>query len=162
MTSQRNRPRALTLLAAMVVAAAACTLHTTPNRGACSADVFGAGMANSVVCPGTDSCSCSAPTACCMGDINATEGECVAPQTCASFLLTCDGPEDCTGAGAVCCITPSGSSCVAGSECTGYWVCRNDEDCAATAGQNTCKPADLGVQGVNDRGLDGLIGTCQP
>jgi hypothetical protein len=145
-------------LAAALAVPSGCTIHTTPNRGACTTDTFGAGGGNNVICPGTNTCSCAAPTACCMGDINATEGECVAPQTCASFLLACDGPEDCGGG--VCCITQSGSSCMPAGECAGDWVCRDDSQCAGNAGGSTCKSADFGVKGVSDRGLDGLIGIC--
>jgi hypothetical protein len=95
-----------------------------------------------------------------MGNINAAAGECVDPRTCASFMLACDGPEDCGGG--VCCLTQAGSSCMPAAQCPGDWVCRDGSQCSGNPGGANCKAADFGVQGVSDRGLDGLIGVCGP
>jgi hypothetical protein len=128
----------------------------------CAQQTAQAGAAHSVVCPGTATCYCAAPDACCMARIDGTAGTCGSPRTCGGLSLTCDGPEDCGGG--VCCLDEGpggGSSCMAASSCVGRWLCRSDGDCAGSPGGSSCRPADFGQQGVSDRGLDGLIGVCQ-
>jgi hypothetical protein len=148
------------IVAALVLAAVACSNQTT-NRGSCTNHSYLSGGVGTVTCPGTDTCSCTAPSVCCMANVGAYAGECVAPQTCGSFTLSCDGQEDC-GAG-VCCFTVTlGSSCSTASECQGSWLCRSDADCAGSPAGPTCSPADFGVIGVSDRGLDKLVGMCGP
>jgi hypothetical protein len=146
------------VVVALVMAAVACSSQT-PNRGSCTNHSYLSGGVHTVACPGTDTCSCAAPSACCMGNVGANTGECVAPETCGSFLLTCDGQEDC-GSG-VCCFTiTAGSTCSTASQCQGSWLCRSDADCAGSPAGPTCSPADFGVIGVKDRGIDKLVGTC--
>jgi hypothetical protein len=148
-----------------IVAPSACLLalvgagcNAQPAAGVCAQHSYAAGGAHTVVCPGTSTCSCAAPSACCMAGAASNLGECVDPQTCGSFLVTCDGPEDCGGG--VCCLTAAGSSCTAAANCGGSWLCRMDSQCASNpAGQN-CNPADYGIMGVKDKGLDGLVGVC--
>ncbi len=68
---------------------------------------------------------------------------------------------------AVCCLDEAqgssggGSSCRASTACTGKILCRTDDDCTGLPAFPHCRPADYGTPGVEDRGLDGLIGFCQ-
>jgi hypothetical protein len=68
---------------------------------------------------------------------------------------------------AVCCLDEAqgtsggGSSCRAAGTCSGKVLCRTDDDCTSVPGLPHCRPADYGTPGVEDRGLDGLIGQCQ-
>jgi hypothetical protein len=67
----------------------------------------------------------------------------------------------------VCCLDEAigtsggGSMCKSISSCTGKVLCRSDDDCiGAPNGLNKCRPVDYGTPGVEDRGLDGLMGFC--
>jgi hypothetical protein len=115
-----------------------------------------------VVCPGTTTCGCGGGDVCCMPTVDALGGACTSLGTCRTIALQCDGPEDCDGG--VCCLqnrTGGGSSCRSGSSCSdGQWLCRSDDDCASAPAGAHCTPLDLGVAGVDDVGLDGIIGTC--
>jgi hypothetical protein len=64
----------------------------------------------------------------------------------------------------VCCLedrSGGGASCKSASSCAdAQWLCRGDGDCTnAPAGQH-CTPLDLGAPGVDDVGLDSIVGTC--
>lgn len=143
----------------VLVAAFGCTAQTEPNRGACNGHSFASGAAHSVTCPGTATCFCGAPSVCCLAKIDSNQGQCVDdPHTCAGVTVTCDGPEDCGGG--VCCFAGNESSCTAATACNGVWLCRSDSDCNSSPNGSHCHAADYGVSGVNDRGLDGLIGLC--
>jgi hypothetical protein len=146
------------VISTLAVVALGCTAQAQPNRGACNNRSYATGGAHTVVCPGASTCSCAAPDACCMAGADSNSAACVDPRTCGGFMLTCDGPEDCGGG--VCCLTSTGSSCSDASACTGSWICREDSQCGVSPNGTSCNPADYGVQGVNDRGLDGLIGIC--
>ncbi len=67
----------------------------------------------------------------------------------------------------VCCLdeasgtTGGGSTCRPQGGCVGKVLCRVDDDCKSVPGLSHCRPADYGTPGVEDRGLDGLVGTCQ-
>ena len=97
-----------------------------------------------------------------MQKVDSTTGACTTLAACRNIALACDGPEDCDGA--VCCLedrTGGGASCKAAGSCAaGAWLCRSDADCAAAPGGPHCAPMDLGMPGVDDRGLDGIVGTC--
>src|SRR5579883_338005 len=158
MNPLRRHTPALVVAAALVLAAMACS-STPANRGTCTNHTYLSGGDHTVACPGTDTCSCGAPTVCCMGNVGANDGACVDPQTCGSFMLSCDGAEDCGGG--VCCFTlTAGSSCTTASLCQGTWMCRSDDDCAGSPAGPHRSPADFGVIGVHDRGLDKLVGLC--
>jgi hypothetical protein len=142
-------------LAAAIAVASSCGSYNEQSRANCAAP---AAAAHAVTCPGVTGCICEDPNACCLASIDAYEGTCGDPRTCAGLLLSCDGPEDCNGG--VCCLTRSGSSCTPMAACQGTWLCRTDSQCNGS-GVNHCTPADFGQPGVQDRGLDGRIGLCR-
>jgi hypothetical protein len=145
--------------AGALVAVFGCTAQTEPNRGACNGHSFASGAAHSVTCPGTATCFCGAPSVCCLPKIDSNQGQCTDDaQTCGGVTVTCDGAEDC--AGGVCCLAGSFASCTPGAACNGIWLCRTDSDCNGSPNGGHCHAADYGISGVNDRGLDGLIGLC--
>jgi hypothetical protein len=134
------------------------------TKDSCAATGFRGASAKSVICPGTPSCGCEAPAVCCLSAIDSQHGSCTTFSACRDLALTCDGPEDCNGG--VCCLDQQaggGTTCKAPGDCGGTekWLCRTDADCAASPAGNHCRPADFGTSGVEDRGLDGLIGICQ-
>jgi hypothetical protein len=142
-------------LAAALLMALGCGSYSELPPAQCTG---APGAAHAVTCPGVPGCVCAAPQACCLGAIDATAGSCESPRACAGVVLSCDGPEDCSGG--VCCLTLSGSSCSATNSCPGTRLCRDDSQCAGS-GASHCLPADFGQPGVNDRGLDGKIGLCR-
>jgi len=81
------------------------------------------------------SLTCGPSLGCCPDPTNAPEPVCAhTRQACGfvqAFMVFCDGPEDCAGAGA-CMITRTGRSCGNGY----YTVCHADRDCPA--GQPSC------------------------
>ncbi len=136
---------------------------------------------SAVVCPGAPGCLCTNGDTCCMDSVDSQKGVCEPVGRCRTLVLRCDGPEDCPdssgngdmsmpdgGAGArVCCLDEAvsmsggGSSCRAAGLCRGKILCRTDDDClAAVPSLPRCLPVDYGTPGVEDRGLDGLIGFC--
>lgn len=149
----------------------------------CASEGFRQPTPDSTVCPGAPMCACTGGDICCLTAVDATKGVCESIGRCRTFALQCDGPEDCgaspdggvstspdAGASArVCCLdesvgmTGGGSECRAASACTGTnkILCRSDDDCLAVMPSlPRCHPADYGTPGVEDRGLDGLIGYC--
>jgi hypothetical protein len=131
---------------------------------ACVGSGFRGSNGHGVTCPGTPTCGCDAPQVCCIARIDAQQGVCTALAACRELALACDGPEDC-GAG-VCCLDTGaggGTTCRARTDCASgqMWLCRTDADCAGNPGGAFCRPADFGTAGVEDRGLDGLLGVCQ-
>jgi hypothetical protein len=130
--------------------------------GACGMRSFRGGTPNAVVCPGTESCACGSTEICCMQKIDALTGACTSLSACRGLALQCDGPEDCDGG--VCCLedrTGGGSSCKAAGSCgAGQWLCRTDADCIGAPPGPSCAPIDLGAAGVDDVGLDGIVGVC--
>jgi hypothetical protein len=129
---------------------------------ACSARSYRGGAPGAVVCPGTLSCECGANEVCCLTKLDAVGGACSSLDACRSLAIQCDGPEDCDGG--VCCLedrTGGGASCKSGASCSaGQWLCRNDADCAGSPMGPRCSPIDLGTPGVDDVGLDGIVGVC--
>jgi len=132
------------------------------GSGTCESKSYRGGSAG-VVCPGTAKCECPDTEVCCMQRIDSQSGSCVSLAACRDLALQCDGPEDC-GDGGVCCLedrTGGGSSCKSGSACgAGQWLCRTDSDCANSPSGPRCAPLDLGTPGVDDVGLDGIVGVC--
>jgi hypothetical protein len=67
----------------------------------------------------------------------------------------------------VCCLDEAvgvgggGSTCRPAGKCNGKVLCRTDDDCRMLPSFPHCRPADYGTPGVEDRGLDGLVGECQ-
>jgi hypothetical protein len=55
---------------------------------------------------------------------------CVATGTCEGTAFGCDGPEDCTEGGEICCGMGEGAHCAPVTECA-QAVCHVDEDCPA-------------------------------
>lgn len=181
------RKLALAMCGALVVATAACS-STTPTAttksdageagaaltrtDSCASTGFRDTKRNDIVCPGTSTCSCSGGQVCCMRAIDVNTGACTDLSACRYIAFTCDGPEDCGGATAadggaapVCCLdqgSGGGSLCRATpTACPSHKIlCHSDDDCIGVAGLPYCRPADFGTQGVEDRGLDGLIGIC--
>jgi hypothetical protein len=98
-----------------------------------------------------------------MQTIDALSGTCTPLAACRALALQCDGPEDCADGG-VCCLedrSGGGSSCKSGASCVaGKRLCRTDADCISAQGGSRCAPIDLGTPGVDDVGLDGIIGVC--
>jgi hypothetical protein len=95
--------------------------------------------------------------------LDSNSGTCTQLSSCRNIALSCDGPEDCGGG--VCCLsdrTGGGSECRAQANCQApsEWLCRSDNDCTGSPVGPHCAPIDLGVQGVDDKGLDGLVGIC--
>jgi hypothetical protein len=156
---------------------------TTPMaRDTCVDYGFRQSTPSSVVCPGAPSCLCSGADACCLLAVDSSKGVCEAAGKCRAFLVRCDGPEDCNPMASiddggvsstppkpaeVCCLdesvgaTGGGTACRTAGTCPGKVLCRTDEDCAAAVPNlPRCRPADYGTPGVEDRGLDGLIGYC--
>ena len=147
------------VVVAALVVAVGCSDYVDPNQnGACANLSYTGGGSHVVVCPGTATCSCAAPNACCLSAISSRAGACVDPRDCTGLVLSCDGPEDCNGG--ICCLTNGGSSCTAAGSCTGQWLCRGDSQCVGSPNGGRCAPADYGTKGVNT-GLDGAIGLCQ-
>jgi hypothetical protein len=130
--------------------------------GTCATHSYRGGTANAVVCPGTAKCECESEDVCCMQKLDALSGTCTPLAACRGLALQCDGPEDCDGG--VCCLedrTGGGSSCKSGATCgAGQWLCRTDADCANAPSGPRCAPLDLGTPGVDDVGLDGIVGVC--
>ncbi len=127
----------------------------------CANRAYRGGSPNSVVCPGVASCECEGPAVCCMTKVDANSGACTALAACRNIAIQCDGPEDCGGG--ICCLedrSGGGTSCKATGGCSGEWLCRGDNDCVGAPRGGHCAPADFGVQGVADKGLDGIIGIC--
>jgi hypothetical protein len=71
---------------------------------------------------------------------------CTSPGSCqGDFTVTCDGPEDCGGAGHQCCLTSGAAietSCVTGQCLAGRAMCHRDADCAE--GESCCTATSLG------------------
>lgn len=127
----------------------------------CANRAYRGGSPNSVVCPGVASCECEGPAVCCMQKVDGNTGSCTALAACRNIAIQCDGPEDCGGG--VCCLedrSGGGTSCKASANCASEWLCRSDNDCTGAPRGTHCAPADFGVQGVSDKGLDGIIGIC--
>jgi hypothetical protein len=82
---------------------------------------------------------CPPPQVCCHR--TGTTPACQSPaQQCVGQASLCDGPEDCGGAGAVCCEHPSGAADCAGIvACDGRTRCHDDAECGA--GALCCDPA---------------------
>ncbi len=150
---------------------------STTGPAQCLNQGFRGATLGSTVCPGTSTCLCTGSDICCLQGVDSPKGVCEPAGYCRTFALQCDGPEDCRGAGSdggvtsnpprVCCLdesiglTGGGSECRPVSACTGKILCRSDDDCAAvTPTLPVCRPVDYGTPGVEDRGLDGLIGYC--
>jgi hypothetical protein len=130
---------------------------------ACESHSFRGGSESAVVCPGTATCECGAADVCCMQQIDAVSGTCTSLGACRALALQCDGPEDCSDGG-ICCLedrSGGGSSCASAASCAaGKRLCRTDADCTGAPGGPRCAPMDLGTPGVDDVGLDGIIGVC--
>jgi hypothetical protein len=164
---------------------------TTAPGGDCKGLGFRGPTPGSVVCPGSPSCACTGYDICCLQAVDSSKGTCEALGGCRVVALQCDGPEDCnpqtthdqsndggpdadittstdasTYKPQVCCLdeaqgmTGGGSSCRASNACSGKVLCRSDDDCT-NPNLPHCRPADYGTPGVEDRGLDGLVGICQ-
>ena len=134
-----------------------------PDAGsACGTRSFRGGSPSAVVCPGTAKCECGGDDVCCMQKLDALSGACTSLAACRALALQCDGPEDCDGG--VCCLEDrngGGSSCKAAASCgNGQWLCRTDADCINAPPGPRCAPIDLGTPGVDDVGLDGIVGVC--
>jgi hypothetical protein len=135
---------------------------TDAEPNACQSRSYRGGAPGEVACPGTPKCGCSGPDVCCLATTDALGGACTALGECRALAFACDGPEDCSDGG-VCCLEDrrgGGSSCKAPAGCAGQWLCRTDGDCAQSAAGPRCMPLDLGTAGVDDRGLDSIVGTC--
>jgi hypothetical protein len=146
---------------------AAPPLPPPPDAGdPCALVAWRGGAPSQVVCPGTAKCGCEGPAICCMQRLDSNSGACTTLGACRNIAVQCDGPEDCNAdAGNVCCLedrSGGGTSCKAQGSCLGpaEWLCRSDNDCVAAPTGPRCTPIDLGVQGVDDKGLDGLLGIC--
>jgi len=128
----------------------------------CGTRSFRGGAPSAVVCPGTTKCECGPADVCCMQKIDALSGACTSLSECRALALQCDGPEDCDGG--VCCLedrTGGGSSCKTAASCgVGQWLCRTDSDCINAPPGPRCAPIDLGTPGIDDVGLDGIVGVC--
>lgn len=127
----------------------------------CAEHAYRGGTPNSVICPGVATCECAGPSICCMNTLDSNSGSCTALGSCRNIAIQCDGPEDCGGG--VCCLqdrSGGGAACSAATSCSGEWLCRSDGDCTNSPQGPHCSPIDLGVQGVADKGLDGLVGIC--
>jgi hypothetical protein len=128
----------------------------------CGMKSYRGGTAGAVVCPGVETCECPSSDVCCLTKLDSQSGSCTSLAACRSLALQCDGPEDCDGG--VCCLedrTGGGASCKSAGTCdTGKWLCRSDADCANAPPGPRCAPIDLGAQGVDDVGLDGIVGVC--
>jgi hypothetical protein len=147
----------------------------------CVSEGFRQPTPNAVVCPGALGCACGNGEICCLQAVDSSKGTCSKLGACRYLALTCDGPEDCAppstdagagassdaGAGSVCCLDEAagsaggGSSCRPAGGCVGKVLCRVDDDCRSVPGLPHCRPADYGTPGVEDRGLDGLVGICE-
>ncbi len=86
--------------------------------------------------------TCTSGKICCVSQMLAYLS-CTPSTSCSDFLVTCDGPEDCGGAGHQCCL-PSGAliqtTCTTGSCLAGLAMCHTAADCEQ--GQ-TCCPGNL-------------------
>ena len=129
----------------------------------CASRSFRGGGPNAVVCPGTTTCECGDADVCCLQQLDAPSGTCTSLAACRALAFQCDGPEDCADGG-VCCLedrSGGGASCKSSASCTaGKRLCRTDGDCVSAQGGPRCAPIDLGAPGVDDVGLDGIIGVC--
>ena len=114
-----------------------------------SAGSTGTGDYAGVLCGGV---TCNGGLACCVSQTMASQG-CSTVSVCKQdWAVTCDGPEDCGGAGHQRCM-PSGAviqtSCVSGSCLAGLAMCHTSSDCPQ--GQNCCPATLFGY----------AYGTCQ-
>jgi hypothetical protein len=84
---------------------------------------------------------------------------CTGPGSCqGDFAVTCDGPEDCGGAGHQCCLTSGAAietSCVNGQCLAGRATCHRDADCAE--GEGCCTATSLGYAHGSCQ-----VGVCPP
>jgi hypothetical protein len=137
----------------------------------CRSSGFRESNANETVCPGTSTCSCAGSQICCMRQLDGNTGACTDLGACRYIAFTCDGPEDCggttrvDGGAPICCLdtgSGGGSLCRSSAgQCPSRKIlCHSDDDCVAIPGLPFCRPTDFGTPGVEDRGLDGLIGVC--
>jgi hypothetical protein len=156
-------PRATSTASSVPTAPSTASSGTVDAGDPCAYHAWRGGSPNNVVCPGTASCGCTGPAICCMTKLDANSGSCAALGSCRNIAIQCDGPEDCDGG--VCCLenrSGGGTSCKSQGSCQvpAEWLCRSDTDCIASPNGPRCSPIDLGVQGVDDKGLDGLLGVC--
>jgi hypothetical protein len=89
---------------------------------------------------------CNTGQVCCVSESSSTPTlTCTSQAECADFAVTCDGPEDCGGAGHHCCL-PSGAimqtTCTTGNCLAGLAMCHNGADCAA--GETCCSAITFG------------------
>ncbi len=117
--------------------------HACPDgqqciNGTCGGGGSGSGMIDAPLSQSGVACgatTCGVNQKCFADFINGPS--CIAPSaSCTGFSATCDGKEDCGGQS--CCETGSVTiGCVAA--CSGYVICRDDDDCAANMPK--CCPA---------------------
>jgi len=80
--------------------------------------------------------TCSGDQICCnVRNGMALDQTCTAPGDCAGAPATCDGPEDCTTGGDICCASQGGAACQAAGGCQ-FVLCHDASDCSA--GQMCC------------------------
>lgn len=135
---------------------ACCMQAVDSSSGTCSA--LGACRYFALQCDGPEDCADGA-------SMDAGAPEAASPSMDGSPFDP--APDAAAPLARVCCVDEAvglnggGSSCKAASACVGKIACRTDDDCRSSTAAPHCRPADYGTPGVEDRGLDGLIGYCQ-
>ncbi len=110
--------------------------NSTPDASIVTPD----GGFNGVECGGE---ICSPAEECCVEGFGS--GTCVNTGTCEGSTVSCDGPEDCSSAGDVCCGDGAGAVCENSDSCSTE-VCNSPDDCPIKGesccsfgpGANTC------------------------
>jgi hypothetical protein len=140
-----------------------CLQAVDSSKGTCT--TLGACRALAITCDGPEDCNPQVTMTRDLEQDGGIEGDGSAPGADASTPPPPPPPP--AAPRAVCCLDEAvgmsggGSSCKAvATACTGRVLCRTDDDCQAVLGLPHCRPADYGTPGVEDRGLDGLIGVC--
>ena len=125
------------------------TPDAAPTPDAPVTTIDAGGTSGQVFCG--ESTYCDLPQVCCVtGMGGGATAECTDEASCTggqTAVIKCDGPEDCTVGGEVCCggLTSSGADCMASGDCTGFnrVICHNAAtDCPGDSDE--CCPTDYG------------------
>ncbi len=116
-------------------------IDASPNSPPDASVITPDGGFNGVECGDT---ICSSAEECCVEGFGS--GSCVNTGTCKGSTVSCDGPEDCSSAGDVCCGDGPGAVCDNSNSCSSE-VCNSPDDCPIKGesccsfgpGANTCR-----------------------